>query len=173
MKTETFMKSPRPASDDDGREEQLELVNEPGRERPRGKVRAAHAEVASSRLLQNPNLPGIEMSLDSGPRGRRRLQRPGVDDLLRRLPDHREVQHGGRLLRERIRVFPRGHHVIDPSPIQGSAHAALDVVDETVYFLVRGGPVEVAAPICHVAVERRDSRVDQLSHGSYPDRFPW
>src|SRR5215831_3801255 len=82
------------APEQDGREEELEFVDEPGPERLGGEGGAAHGEVAAGRLFLMPDRDRVEFPLD--PRSGRewRLQRPRVHDLPGRLPDRREVPRG-------------------------------------------------------------------------------
>jgi uncharacterized damage-inducible protein DinB len=137
-------KSLVPAAHDDGDEEQMDLVDEPGLERLGGEVRAAHGEVAFRRRLQPPDRLGVEVPLDPRPGRVHRLQRPGVDDLAGRLPDGGEVQHDGRPVGEGLRVLPGAHHLVHPAPVEVGPNRPLEGVEEGVHLLVRRGPVEVA-----------------------------
>jgi hypothetical protein len=67
---------------DDGAEEQVALVDQPGLERLGGQVGTAHAEVGARRRLQLADRSGVEVPLDPGPRAGGLLQRRGVDDLV-------------------------------------------------------------------------------------------
>src|SRR5205814_4899700 len=57
--------------------------------------------------------------------------------------------------------LPVHHHLVHPPAQQIRADRPLQVVDEAVHLLVWRGPVEVAALVGHVAVQRHDRRVDQ------------
>src|SRR5437773_2129039 len=106
----------------------------------------------------------VERSLDQGLGADRRLQRPGVDDLVGPLPDSREVLHEPRVGDRLGRALPEDHPLVHAASVQVRADRPLEVVDERVYLLVRLGPVELALRVLDVAVERRDRRVDQLGH---------
>ena len=80
-----------PPPDHDGRDEQVVLVDQPGLDRLGGEVGTADGDVASRRRLQLPDRFGVEVALDPRPGAGDRLQRLGVDDLVGRLPDLREV----------------------------------------------------------------------------------
>jgi hypothetical protein len=58
------------------------------------------------RFLQLTDLDRVEVLLDAGPGGVRRLERGGIDDLVGRLPNPRAVEPGGRLTGDRMRGFP-------------------------------------------------------------------
>src|SRR5215203_3674144 len=153
------------ASHHDGRDEQVPLVDQPGLYRLGGEVGTAHANVTSRSRLHLPDRFRVEVPLDPRPGGGYRLQRRGVHDLVGRLPYLGEVPHDGRLIGECLIGLPDGHHVVYPAPVEVGADRALEVVDEGVHLLVRRSPVEVAVLVRYVAVERRDLRVDQPSHG--------
>src|SRR5205823_13627486 len=58
----------RAAADDDRRDEQVELVDEAGRERLGGEPGAAHGEVMRRLRFQLPDRVGVEVSLEPRPR---------------------------------------------------------------------------------------------------------
>src|SRR6185437_2469027 len=71
------------AAADDGRDdEQLVFVHQPGRDGLGGEMRAADGEVTAGRFLQLPDLVRVEVPLDAGPGGVRRLERGGIHDLV-------------------------------------------------------------------------------------------
>ena len=84
-------KRPLAASDHGRCDEELELVDETCLEGLGGELSAPDDDVTVRVLLHLPNRFGIEVPLDPRPRGRHRLERPGVHDLLGGLPDLREV----------------------------------------------------------------------------------
>ena len=138
----------------DGRDdEQLVLVHQPGRDSLGGEPRAADGEVAVGRFLQLSHLFRVEVPLDAGPGGVRRLERGGVHDLVRRLPDPREVEPDGRLAGERVRGLPVAHRLVHPPAVEIGADRPLQLVDERVHFLVRRRPLEAPGRVGDVAVE--------------------
>src|SRR5215217_3127767 len=74
------------ASDHDGHEEQLELVDQSGLDRLGGEVGTAHGDVTFGLRFHLPDRFGVEVPLDPRAGGGYRLQRPGVHDLVGRLP---------------------------------------------------------------------------------------
>jgi hypothetical protein len=73
-----------------GPDEELALVDQPGLERVRRDVRAAHGQITRGRGFHVADRVGVEAALEPSLGGRCSLQRLG-DDLVRRLPDVREV----------------------------------------------------------------------------------
>ena len=124
-------------------------------------------DVAFRRRFHLPDRVRVEVPLDPCPGAGDGVQRPGVHDLVGRLPDLRVVPDDGRLVGEGDGL-PVGHHLVHPAPVEVGADRPLEVVDEAVHLLVRRGPVEVAVVVRDVAVERRERRVDQLGHAE-PD----
>jgi hypothetical protein len=143
------------------------LVDQPGVDRLSREVGPAHQDVSSRCRFQLSDRFGVEVSLDPRSGAGYRLQRLRVHDLVRRLPYLREILHVGRLVGEGERL-PRDHHLVYPAPVEVGADRPLEVVDEGVDLLVRLSPVEVAFLVRHVAVERRDRRVDQFRHDDAP-----
>src|SRR5437660_8261429 len=64
-------------TEDDGPDEQLALVNQPGLDRLRREVRTAHDEIASGRGLQVVYRAGVEVAFEAGLDGRHRSQGGG------------------------------------------------------------------------------------------------
>ena len=64
------------AADDDGHEEELALVDQPGRDRLRRELGTADRDVARRRRLELPDRLGVEIALDPRPGAGHRLQRP-------------------------------------------------------------------------------------------------
>ena len=71
------------ASNDDGREEELELVYEAGPDRVGGEGGTADADVLLGRRLHPGNRIGVEVPLDPGPGAGFDLQRRGVPDVAK------------------------------------------------------------------------------------------
>ncbi len=159
---------PCPTPHHDGRDDQVVLVDQSGLDRLGGQAGAAHAYVAPGGRLHLPNRLGVEVPLDPRPGAGHRLQRPRVDDLVGRLPDPGVLLQDGRLANEGFGRLPGHQHLVHPASEEVGAHRSLEVVDEGVHLLVRRRPVEVAVLVGHVAVERRDRRVDELRHGEPP-----
>src|SRR5262245_66479093 len=78
---------PLAGPDQDGRQEQVVLVDEPRPDRLAGELRAADEQVALRGRLQLAHGFRVELALDPRPRARDRLQRPRVDDLLSGPPE--------------------------------------------------------------------------------------
>src|SRR5262245_34988713 len=83
--------------DDDGHQEELELVDEPRRHGLTRELGAADPDVIARARLQRADRVSVEGPLDPGPCGRRGGERPREDDLVGGLPDRREVPHDRRL----------------------------------------------------------------------------
>ena len=96
--------------------EELALIDQPGIERVRGEGRPADGQVAGGGCLHVADRIGVEAALEPRVGGRDDVQRRGVDDLVRRLPDVRDVpdswtdeissqrQHSGCHDRRRLRA---------------------------------------------------------------------
>ena len=65
---DTVGERPLAASDDDREEEQLDLVDQPRRDRLPGELGAADAEVGAGAVLQRAHPVRVELPLDPGPR---------------------------------------------------------------------------------------------------------
>src|SRR5580700_5283854 len=80
------------ATDDRRSDEQLVLVDQPGSYRLRRQVRTVDAEGEVGAGLQLPHRFRVERALYPGPRAGDLVQRCGVDNLVRRLPDPRVLE---------------------------------------------------------------------------------
>ncbi len=89
-----------------------------------------------------------------------------VDDLVGRPPDRGELAHCVRGPWIGTEGVPDLERVIHAAAEQVGADRALPLVDERVHLLVRSRPVERAARVVDVQVERADGRVDELSHAA-------
>src|SRR4051812_21153074 len=94
------------AADNDGREEQVELVDQAGLDRLGGELWTADAEVAVRRRLYPPHRLRIEVALDPRPGAGNLRERSRIHDLVGRLPYAREVLHDRPLIGEGLRVLP-------------------------------------------------------------------
>src|SRR4030095_9537966 len=74
-------------------DEQMILVDEPGPDRVGGEGRTSHRNIERRLSLQLANHLRVEFPLEMRLRCKDGLQRFGIDDLVGRLPDPREVQH--------------------------------------------------------------------------------
>src|SRR6266540_135931 len=83
---------------EDRHEDEMALVDQPLGDRLAGELRPADRDVGSRALLQPPDRRGVELALDSGSLAAHRVKRPGVDNLLGRTPDLREVPGHRRLI---------------------------------------------------------------------------
>src|SRR5215210_31053 len=154
-------------ADDDRRQVQLELVDQPGAKRLRSELRPRDAEVALRLGLHAADGLGVELALHARPRGGGRLERARVDDLVGRPPDLREVAHQRMLV---VHGLPHLQHVVHAAPEQPGPERPGELVDVRMDVLVREGPVPLALLVGDVAVERRDRGVDEPRHGR--DRSP-
>src|SRR5664279_3075859 len=122
------------AAHNNGREEQVALVDQPGPDRLSGEVGTAHGDVTSRRGLHFPDRVGVEVAFDLRPGTGCHIQRLGVNDLVGRLPDLGIVARDESLVGEGVRGFPGDHHLIHPTPVQVGADVPLEVVDEVVHL---------------------------------------
>src|SRR6266702_2756015 len=118
---------PRATTHQDGHQEQVPLVDQPGPDRLPGEVGTPHREVPSRSRLHLPDRLGVEVPLDPRPGAGDRLQRPGVHDLVGPAPDLREVPHEGWLAGDRPVALPEHHHLVLPSPVQLRPDRPLEV----------------------------------------------
>ena len=99
-------------SDDDRHDEHVVLVDQPGPDRLGGEQDRRWRDRDPTAISAARRPPG-QVVLD--PRLRpRRLECPGVDDLVRGLPDLRELLHEGRLFVDGRRIVPVRQHLIHP-----------------------------------------------------------
>ncbi len=152
---------PGAATDDRRGDEHPALVDETGAQRLAGELGAADAELAAGRLDQSPDGVGIELALDPGRAGRRRLQGARVDDLLGAAPDLGVIADLVGLAVELRRRLPVAQRLVHPAAQQVGAHRPLEVVDEPVHLRIRGRPPELPVGVGDVAVERGDRCVAQ------------
>jgi len=54
-----------PSADEDGTDQQVALVDQPGRERVRRQVRAPYGEITGGRGLDVPHRGGVEVARDT------------------------------------------------------------------------------------------------------------
>src|SRR5207302_4375340 len=101
------------------------------------------------------------MSLDAGACALRLFQRRRVHDLIRAAPDRGEILDDSRLGVQARRILPIEEGVVHPPPEEVSANRPLEVVDEPMYLVVRRGPVEIAALVGDLAIQRHDRCVNQ------------
>jgi hypothetical protein len=83
--------SPVGAAHDDGRDEQMVLVEQPGLHHLAGEVGPAHRDVASRRRFHLPNRFGVEVPFDPRPGAGHLRERLGEHDLVDPLPYPSEV----------------------------------------------------------------------------------
>src|SRR5207237_7139817 len=103
----------------------------------------------------------IEAAFDAGPRAGDGLQRRRVHDLVRRLPDLCVLTDECRLVGRVHGGLPEDHRLVHAAPVEICADRALLRIDEAVDLFVGCRPVEVAARIGDVTVNRRDRRVEE------------
>ena len=139
------------------------LVDQAGLDRLGGEVGPAHRDIAFRRRFQPADRFGVEVSLDARPGAGCLLERPRIDDLVRRLPDLLVVANNGRFV-SHLHRLPGHHHLVHTAAQQVRADGALELVDEGVHLFVGRRPIEAAVPVRHVAVQRHDRRVDEPGH---------
>lgn len=134
-------------------------------------VGTTHTDVTCRSGLHLPDRFSVEISFN--PRSCRGYSPEchRVHNLVGRPPDLREVPYDWRLAGE-VEILPRDHDLVHSAPEEVSANRPREVVDEGVDFLIRLGPIELAVFVCHVPVERRERRVDQLGQRSITVRPP-
>src|SRR5256885_9242105 len=108
----------------------------------------------------------IEAAFDARPRAGDGLQRRRVHDLVRRLPDLCVLTDECRLVGRVQGGLPEDHRLVHAAPVEICADRALLRIDEAVDIFVGCRPVEVAARIGDVTVNRRDRRVDELGQSA-------
>jgi hypothetical protein len=146
--------------------EELALVDQPGVERVRREGRPADGQVARGGRLHLADRIGVEAALEPRVGGRDFMQRRGVDDLVGRLPDVREVGHELRLGRQGRLGLPDGHRLVQAPPIEVGTDGAHKVGDEGEDLVDGLGPLEPAVRVLDVAVKGHIRRVDQLGHAA-------
>ena len=111
---------------------------------------------------------GVEGALDARAAGGDGDEGGGVDDLVGGLPDGSEVLRDGIVGSQGGLGLPDLHGFVHAAAVEIGAGRAHVVVDEAVDFFVGRGPVEGAACVFDVAVERCDCQVDEAGHGKPP-----
>ena len=96
----------------------MELVDKTRPYRLRGEFRTVNSDVVLGVGLEPPDCAGIEFTLDPRPRAARLGEGPGVDDLLRRLPLPRKVEHELWLIANRVRGLPIHHCLVHPPSVE-------------------------------------------------------
>lgn len=115
----------------------MALVDKAGMERVRGELRSAYENLTVNRGLKPPHRLGIEVAFDSCPGRGRGLQRPGIDDLVRGLPDGGEIMGDGRMSSEAGIGLPDSHRLVQATTVDVGAGRSHKVVGEGVHLLVR------------------------------------
>ena len=110
-------------------DEQMILVDEPGPDRVGGEGRTSHRNIERRLSLQVPDRLRVEFPLQTRLRCRNGLPRFGVDDLVGRLPDPREVQHGRRQTRNDVWCLPNRHRLVHLASIEIQADGAKKIGD--------------------------------------------
>ena len=118
-----------------------------------GEVGTADEYVMAGRRLQLPDRFRVEVPLDLRLGSGDRLQRPGVHDLVGRLPYPSEVPHEGRLGGEAGIGLPNHHRLVHPASVEMGASRTFEVVGESMHLLIRHGPVEFAGAILYIAIK--------------------
>src|SRR5215213_8259645 len=158
------------AAQHDGPDEQVVLVHQPGGDRMGAEGGTAHGEITLGGRLQVPDRFGVKVWFDPRPGGGGRRQRPGVHDLVGRLPDLGELPRAGRLGRGGGVGLPDLHQLVQPASVQVGADRPQQVVDEGEVLLVGCPPVELAVLVGDVAVKGRIHHIEQLGHGEPSSR---
>lgn len=113
-----------------------------------------------------PNGFGIEVSLDPRLHAGDRVERPRVDDLLRRLPNFGEIANNGRLALIGVGGLPVEHCLVHSTSVQVGVDRPRQLVDEGVHLVVgassSGHPFEPALSLFHIPVESGDRRADEM-----------
>jgi hypothetical protein len=142
------------------------LIDQPAVERVCCERRTADGEVAGGGRLHGADRIGVEVALEPRVGGRDCVQRRGVDDLVGRLPDVREVGHELRLGGQGGVGLPHGHRLVHAPSIEVGTDGAHKVSDEGEDFVGGVGPFEPAVHVLDVAVKGHIRHVDQLGHAA-------
>src|SRR5262249_5940232 len=105
------------------------LIDQPGLYSLRGKFRAGHGDVTVCNLFHPPDGIRLELWFDPRPGGRDGLQRPGVDNLVCRLPDLRKVPYEWGLA-ACVHCLPNSHCLVHSATVEVSADRTQEVADE-------------------------------------------
>src|SRR5690606_33550311 len=87
-------------------------------------------------------------------------ERRRVDDLVDVVPQLGPAERGARQLAA-VDLIPVEHRLVVTPPVEVPTRGPEELVDEAVHLLIGGAPVEVAAGILAVAVERDGGEVDE------------
>ena len=140
-------------ADDDGKDEQLALVDQPGLESLCPEVRASYRKVAAGRARDLPYRGGGEMALENGVGSRDRGEACGVHDFARRLPGLREIGHEVGLRGQSGFRLPDGHRLVQAPPVEKRADRPHEFGNEREYLIVDRQPVERSTVILDIPVE--------------------
>src|SRR5215813_10160325 len=155
---------PLAAAKHDRHDQQMILVDEPGPDRVCGEGRSSHRNIVRQSSLQVAKRLRVEFPLQTRLRCRDGLQGFGIDDLVGRLPDPREVHHGRCPTRNDVWRLPNRHRLVNLASVEIDADGALEIVDESKYLVVRRRPIVGAGFIRDIAIQRRRHKVDQFGH---------
>src|SRR5215471_6341310 len=137
-------KHPNASAKHSRRDEQMILVDEPGPDRLGGEGRTSHRNIERRLSLQLADRLRVEFPLQTRVRCRDGLPRFGIDDLVGRLPDAREVQHGRRGAGNDLWRLPNRHRFVLLASIEIGADRAVEIGNERKCLLAWRRPIEVA-----------------------------
>src|SRR5688572_20723090 len=121
----------------------MTLVDQPGSEGVGGEFRTPDEDVMFDSVFKLSNCFGIERVLKLRFASGYRLQRPGVNDFVGRLPDLSEVTPEWRLRGQTGIRLPHHHGLIHSSSIEMSGRCPYDVSDKSEIFLTWLCPVKL------------------------------
>ena len=149
-----------------GYTKKVALIDQPAVERVCCERRTADGEVAGGGRLHGADRIGVEAALEPRVGGRDDVQRRGVDHLVGRLPDVREVGHELRLGSQGRLGLPDGHRFVHAPSIEVGTDGAHKVSDEGEDLVDGRGSFEAAVRVLDVAVKGHIRHVDQLGHAA-------
>lgn len=120
------------ATDDRPSDEQLVLIDQSGPDRLRCQVRTGDAEGKVGAGLQLPHGLRVERAPYPGPRAGDLVQRCGVDNLVRRLPDPRVPKADRPPVGRRVCGLPVDHRLVHSAAVEVRADRSAVLVDELV-----------------------------------------
>jgi hypothetical protein len=131
------------AAHHDGRDDEVDLVDQPGLDRLSGEIGTAHDQVAPADAFSCRTASG------SNSRSIRVLALETVSSVFeytilsapRQISAKSWMKGGCSARRE---GFPGDQHLVQPAPEEEGAHGPIEVVNKAMHFLVRLGPVEPA-----------------------------
>src|SRR5258708_38404014 len=112
LRPHAIREEPFSASDDDGVNEHLDLIDKTGSKRVRRESRTVDTHVALGIRFEPSDCIGIELTFNPRPRAARLGERPGVDDLLCCLPHPRIVERKLRQIMGCVVLLPEDHCVV-------------------------------------------------------------